>query len=63
MAKSLEQKKQELKEKFESKKTNFLNTLFSLVKNIQEDLNDLSAQYKEVESEEVTSKKKESKDK
>ena len=46
-------KKTELNQKFELKKTNFLNTLFALVGSLQTDLNDLNLQYKEVEEEET----------
>lgn len=51
-----EQKKQELSQRFEAKKTNFLNTIFNLVKDLQEDLNNLSMQYREAESKQVEDK-------
>ena len=62
MSKTYEQKKQELLKRFEDKKTKFLNNLFSNVKDLQDDLNDLGLQYKESESneaEEVKAKKEE----
>ena len=62
MEKNYEQKKQELSKRFESKKTNFINTLFSLTKDLQDDLNILGEQYKEFEAseaEETESKTKE----
>ena len=61
MTKNHEQKKQELLKRFENKKTNFLTTLFALVKDVQEDLNSLSIQHREVEADETETKKVEAK--
>jgi len=52
-----EKKKQELSAKFENKKNNFLNLLFSQIDSLRADLNDLSQQYKELEVEEKELKK------
>ena len=46
-----EKKKLEISQKFEEKKTNFLNSLFVQVDTLRTDLNDLKARYDEVEAE------------
>ncbi len=43
-----EEKRLELNKKFEIKKTNFLNTLFTQIDALRSDLNDLSEQFKEL---------------
>jgi len=56
MGKSYEQKRQELAKRFEQKKTNFLTTLFSLTKDLQDDLNILGVQYQEINAKEIEEK-------